>query len=235
MIEHLLELRRRLIFVILFFLMIFVLFFYLSNPIFSYVVSPLTNLLPHHDELIATQITTPILTPLKLAADLALLVTIPCALFHVWRFAAPGLYRHEKKGMGLTILLSITLFFLGALFCFYVVLPFILQFFVHAVPVGVRLMPDITSTVDFITHMMLLFGLCFQVPLVCVLLVKTKTIDIATLRKIRPYWIVMAFILGMLLTPPDVISQITLAIPLCLLYELGIFLTASFDPTAGQR
>lgn len=226
MIEHLLELRRRLMFVILFFLLIFMLFFYLSNPIFSYVVSPLTNVLPHHDELIATQITTPILTPLKLAADLALLFTIPYALFHVWRFAGPGLYRHEKKGMGLTILLSITLFCLGALFCFYVVLPFILQFFVQAVPIGVRLMPDIASTIDFIAHMMLLFGLCFQVPLICVLLVKTKIIDITTLKKIRPYWIVMAFILGMLLTPPDVISQITLAIPLCLLYELGIFLSA---------
>ena len=225
MIEHLFELRRRLISVALFFLAAFMVFFYFSTNVFSIVISPLVHLLPTTSGLIATQITTPLLTPLKLAADLALLSTLPCGLFHAWRFVASGLYRNEQRGLSVTITLSIILFCLGALFCFYVVLPFILQFFVSAVPVGVQLMPDMAMAVDFITRMMLLFGLCFQVPLVCVLLVKTNVLEIATLKKIRPYWIVTAFILGMLLTPPDVLSQITLAVPLCLLYELGIFIS----------
>ena len=222
MIEHLIALRRRLILVMGCFLTLFGLFFFLSNDVFRIVASPLTHLLPSQESLIATQITTPVLTPLTLAANLALLCTTPCALFHLWQFVAPGLYRHERKGLKLTILLSVLLFFIGVLFCFYVVLPLILQFFIHAVPIGVHLMPDMAAAIDFMTRMMLLFGLCFQVPLICVLLVKIGLMDLVTLQAVRPYWIVTAFILGMLLTPPDVLSQVTLAVPLCVLYELGV-------------
>ena len=224
MMGHLLELRRRLMWVAVFFLVLFCVFYGLSSQVFHYLVSPLLNILPNSDGLIATHITTPVLIPLTIAADLALLCTAPVGLFHTWQFAAPGLYRREQRGLGLTIVLSVLLFCIGALFCFYGVLPFMMQLFLSAVPTGVRFMPEMTSTVDFITRMMLLFGLCFQVPLVCVLLVKAGLTDIATLKKARPYWIVVAFILGMILTPPDVLSQITLAVPLCLLYELGLIL-----------
>lgn len=224
MMGHLLELRRRLMWVAVFFLVLFCVFYGFSSQVFHYLVSPLLNILPNSDGLIATHITTPVLIPLTIAADLALLCTAPVGLFHTWQFAAPGLYRREQRGLGLTIVLSVLLFCIGALFCFYGVLPFMMQLFLSAVPTGVRFMPEMTSTVDFITRMMLLFGLCFQVPLVCVLLVKAGLTDIATLKKARPYWIVAAFILGMILTPPDVLSQITLAVPLCLLYELGLIL-----------
>lgn len=224
MIEHIIELRRRFILVTLFFIMAFIVLYCFSSGVFEWVVSPLIRLLPQETGLIATQITLPVLMPLSLSADLALLCTAPFALFHIWRFVAPGLYRQEQQGVGFAIGISLVLFVLGVLFCFYGVLPFVLKFFVQAVPAGVRYMPDMGSAVDFIIRMTMLFGFCFQVPLVCVLLVKTGIIDIQTLKKARPYWIVTAFILGMLLTPPDVLSQVTLAIPLCLLYELGVML-----------
>ncbi len=223
--EHLLELRHRLMWIVGFFLLLFGLFFSFSSPVFHYLVSPLLHFLPLDDGLIATQITTPVFIPLTLAADLALLCSVPVGLFHIWQFAAPGLYRREQQGLGWTIVLSVLLFCIGALFCFYGVLPFMMQLFIRAVPMGVHFMPEMTSAVDFITRMMLLFGLCFQVPLVCVLFVKTGLADRETLKKARPYWIVASFILGMILTPPDVLSQVMLAVPLCLLYELGLILT----------
>ena len=224
MMMHLLELRRRLLWIAGVFLLLFCVFFAFSSDVFHYIVSPLLQLLPGGTGLIATHITTPVLIPLTLAADFSLLCTAPVGILHAWRFAAPGLYPHEQRGLGVTIGLSLLLFCMGVLFCFYGVLPLMMQLFVNAVPMGVRFMPEMTSTVDFITRMLLLFGLCFQVPLVCVLLVKTGLMDIAALKKARPYWIVAAFIVGMLLTPPDVLSQLMLAIPLCLLYELGLIL-----------
>ncbi|MGL6030165.1 MAG: twin-arginine translocase subunit TatC, partial [Legionella sp.] len=131
---------------------------------------------------------------------------------------------HELGYIRKLILLSMSLFVLGLLFCFYFILPFMFQFFTHALPAGVRYMPDMSYVLDFITYMLLVFGLCFQVPMLCLILVRLGWLDVATLRTIRPYVIVGAFIIGMLLTPPDVLSQILMAIPLCLLYELGIIL-----------
>ncbi len=235
MLEHILELRRRCIIIAVWFIVLFLLFYSFSADVFHVIISPLLQVLPQKDSLIATHMTTPVLIPITLAADLALLGTTPLALFHGWRFAAPGLYREERRGLGFTIVLSTGLFCLGALFFFYGVLPFVLHVFVSAVPFGVQFMPEITTTIEFILRMMVLFGLCFQVPLICVLLVKTGIMNIATLKKARPYWIVTAFILGMLLTPPDVLSQVTLAIPLCLLYELGIILSGGFCRGLGSR
>ena len=233
MLEHILELRRRCIIIAVCFIVFFLLFYSFSADVLHVVISPLLQVLPQKDSLIATHMTTPVLMPITIAADLALLGTTPLALFHGWRFAAPGLYRQERHGLGLTIVLSLTLFCLGALFFFYGVLPFVLQVFVSAVPTGVQFMPEISTTIEFILRMMVLFGLCFQVPLVCVLMVRTGLMSIVTLKKARPYWIVTAFILGMLLTPPDVLSQVTLAIPLCLLYELGIVLSGSLNKVVG--
>ncbi|WP_419421120.1 twin-arginine translocase subunit TatC [Legionella sp. D16C41] len=224
MLSHLLELRQRALLVMVVFISLFILFFYFANPLFYWLVKPLLSTLPPDNFIIATQITAPVLVPLSLAANIALLCTAPVAIYHLWRFAAPGLYANERQKLGSTILLSVLLFVIGVVFCFYIVLPFMFQFFTKAVPLAVKIMPDMTSTLDFITRMLLLFGFCFQVPLICLTLVNLNLITIATLRQIRPYIIVSAFIIGMLLTPPDVLSQVILAVPLCLLYEFGIIL-----------
>ena len=225
MFNHLLELRKRTIWVVMVFFTFCLLFFFFAPHLFHQLVSPLLQVLPTKEPLIATQITTPLFTPIKLAADAAMLCTAPFALLQIWYFASPGLYREERSRFRWAIISSLLLFAAGTLFCFYVVLPFMLQLFAHSVPVGVRLMPDITYAVDFITRMLLLFGLCFQVPLVCCLMVSFLLITVEHLKSIRPYVIVAAFTIGMLLTPPDVLSQIMLAVPLCLLYELGILLS----------
>ena len=225
MLFSLLELRRRILQVSLFLLAWFVLFFCLSSELFHLLVAPLMRALPAQDSLIATQITAPVLTPIRLALDAALLCTAPFALFHVWKFVSPGLYHGERVGLQWLLAGSLTLFGVGVLFCFYSVLPFMFRLFSYARPPGVRFMPDMTCTVDFILHMLLLFGLCFQLPLVCVVLVRFGLLTVATLTTLRPYVIVIAFIVGMLLTPPDVLSQLMLAIPLCLLYEVGILLS----------
>lgn len=233
MLNYLIELRQRTLKIIIFFAVFFSLFFYFATDLFHFFIAPLLHVLTPHDALIATQITASFLIPIHLAANLACLLTAPFALFHVWRFAAPGLYRHERQGLGWAIVGSLFLFSLGVLFCFYCVLPLILQFFVKAVPAQVQLMPDVAYAIDFITHMLVLFGISFQVPLICLLLVRMHLLTIATLKKIRPYSIVASFIVGMLLTPPDVLSQIMLAVPLCLLYELGIFIAIFFAKKAA--
>lgn len=224
MLIHLLELRRRALYTLMCFASLFFVFFFLANDLFHILISPLLRVLPNQDELIATQITSPLVTPLKLAADAAMLLSAPFALYHMWRFASPGLLIKEQQLIRGAIVLSIFLFFIGMMFCFYLVLPFMFQFFAHALPKGVRFMPDMAYALDFITRMLLLFGICFQIPLITLVLVRLKIITVDTLKKIRPYVIVGAFVLGMLLTPPDVFSQIMLALPLCLLYEFGIIL-----------
>jgi sec-independent protein translocase protein TatC len=224
MLLHLLELRRRALYVAYCFGSFFFLFFFIAGDLYHWLVHPLLHLLPEQRPLIATDITSPLFTPLKLAADAALMLSMPFALYHFWRFISPGLYKKEQQHIQGLMCLSLTLFLAGALFCFYLILPFMFQFFIKALPKDVRLMPDMTHTVEFITHMLILFGLCFQVPLVCLVLVRLKLVSLLILKKIRPYVIVLAFVIGMLLTPPDVLSQIMLAVPLCLLYELGIIL-----------
>lgn len=229
MLSHLLELRKRALHIIITFFSFFLLFFFCANDLFHALISPLINALPKENSLIATQITSPVLTPIKLAGDAAMLCTAPFALLQLWCFVAPGLYRHERYNLRGALTSSLLLFCLGVLFCFYLVLPFMFQFFAKAVPLGVKFMPDMTYALDFITRMLLLFGFCFQVPLLCLTLVRLGWLDIQVLKKVRPYVIVAAFTIGMLLTPPGVLSQIMLAVPLCLLYELGIIL-AKYTP-----
>jgi len=224
MLNHLLELRRRILYTLWVLIGFFVLFFSIAPHLFEQLISPLLNALPNHEPLIATEITTPLFIPIKLAADTAMLCTTPFAVLQLWYFIAPGLYPAEKKGLRMAALISLILFCTGVLFCFYIVLPFMLHFFTLSVPKHVRLMPDITSAVDFITRMLVLFGLCFQVPLITLFLVHSQLVTITTLKSIRPYVIVGAFTIGMLLTPPDVLSQVALALPLCVLYEAGLFL-----------
>ena len=222
MLAHLVECRRRLLLIVGVFMVLFLGFYCISDTLFHILIKPLLQALPAGGSLIATHITTPLLTPIKLAADVALLCTLPYALWHTWQFVAPGLYREERMHLRTAIVTSVTLFFAGLLFCFYGVLPCMFSFLAHTVPNGVGFMPDMGSTIDFITRMLVTFGLCFQVPLLCMLLVRFKLMDIMALKKVRPYIYVLAFTVGMLLTPPDLLSQIMLAVPLCLLYEAGI-------------
>lgn len=224
MLTHLLELRRRTLHTLCFFSVTFLILFFYSDELFHIFMRPLLSVIPHQDGLIATHLTSPLVTPLKLAAHAALLLSTPFALYHFWCFISPGLYNYEKKQMGIALCLSILLFFLGLVFCFYLILPFMFHFIAQAVPAGVRYMPDIVYALDCITGMLLLFGLCFQVPLIMWLSVQFKLVHINTLTDIRPYVIVAAFIIGMLLTPPDVLSQLMLALPLWALYELGLLM-----------
>jgi len=224
MINHLIELRQRAILILICFAIFFGVFFFFANDLFHIFVSPLLRALPTGNALIATQITSPVLTPVALAANIALLCTAPYALWHMWRFIAPGLYTKERSIIKEIIITSLILFCLGILFCFYLILPFMFEFFAQAVPKDVKIMPDMANAIDFITRMLLLFGLCFQIPLICQTLVRIQWITIELLCQIRPYIIVAAFTIGMLFTPPDVMSQVMLAVPLCLLYELGILL-----------
>ncbi|MBA2656797.1 MAG: twin-arginine translocase subunit TatC [Tatlockia sp.] len=223
MLCYLLELRRRAIYTILFFFLVFLVFFSNANTLFTMLISPLLAILPDTNFVIATQITSPVLTPLKLAANLAIVFTTPFALLQLWLFVAPGLYQQECSHLKTAICSILLLFCLGILFCFYVILPMMFQFFAKATPSGVRFMPDISNTVDFITRMLILFGLCFQIPIIGFTLVRMNWVKLAVLKKIRPYIIVTSFVIGMLVTP-DIFSQIILAIPLCLLYEVGIIL-----------
>lgn len=235
MLIYLLEIRQRLIYTIIGFCILFFIFLIKANDLLLFIVKPLIATLPQHQGLIATHITSPLLAPLKLAANAAFFLTVPIALFHLWRFISPGLYNSEQVPLRRAITFSILFFFLGVLFCFYVILPLMFQLFASYLPDGIIFMPDMTSSIDFITRMLLLFGLSFQVPLICWVLVHSKCMTLTTLKQIRPYVIVGAFIIGMLLTPPDVMSQIMLAVPLCILYELGIVLAKLHISTSASR
>lgn len=222
MLNYLIEIRKRTIYVLIFFSIFFAIFFGISSDLFHILILPLLKELPPKYGLVVTQISTPLFTPIKLAMDCALLVTFPFLLFHVWRFISPALYKNEAYSVKILIFSSLVLCFLGVLFCYFFVLPFTFKFMVKLVPDSVILLPDMGFTVDFITRMLTVFGLCFQLPLVILLLVQFGLLSMVSLKAIRPYFIVFAFILGMLLTPPDVFSQIMLAIPLLAIYELSI-------------
>jgi len=226
MLNHGLELRRRLFGVILFFSVCFVICFYYSQELLAILVHPLVaQLSDPHDALIITHVTAPLLAPLQLALDGAFLCTLPFVLLSSWRFISPGLYQNERHIFACLLITSLSLFVFGLLFCFYVVLPNLFYVIVHSRPEGVLLMPDMTESIGFIVYFLVLFGFCFQLPLLLVILVYTHLLTLSTLGQIRPYVIVAAFVVGMLLTPPDVLSQVMLAIPLCFLYELGIVLS----------
>lgn len=224
MLKHLIELRRRLLFILASFGLLFVFCFYYANTLLLVILDPLLNAIPKQQTFIATQITTPVTTSIRLATTSAFLPTLPIALFHLWHFASPGLYTNEKRQLRQFIAFSLLLFAAGVLFGYYLALPLTFQVLIKYLPNEVRLMPEISVTVGFIIKTLAIFGLFFQIPLVCLALVRTHFITVNTLKQIRPYVIVSAFIIGMLLTPPDVLSQILLALPLCALYEMGILL-----------
>lgn len=229
LIEHLLELRDRLLRVIVTVLVVFLALFAFANDLYTLLAEPLLRYLPEGATMIATEVASPFLTPFKLTLMLSVYVSIPVILYHLWAFIAPGLYENERK-MVYPLLISSTLLFYGGMaFAYYVVFPLVFGFFTSVVPEGVTVMTDIRSYLDFVLSMFLAFGICFEVPIAVILLVWTRVVSTKALVEKRRYVIVGAFVIGMILTPPDVISQTLLAVPLWLLFELGVVVARLYE------
>ena len=224
LISHLIELRSRLINSVLAIFLLFIALFPFSQEIFTLVANPLMSQLPDNATMIATQVASPFITPFKTTFYVALFLTMPIIIYQIWRFVAPGLYKNEQSFAFPLLCSSIFLFYLGIVFAYYVVFPIMFGFFASAAPEGVTMMTDIGSYLDFIIGLFFAFGIAFEVPIATVLLVLTGMVSIDKLKSIRPYVFLGAFVAGMFLTPPDAISQTLLAIPVYLLYEIGIFL-----------
>lgn len=234
-VAHLVELRDRLLKIILAVFLIFLGLFPFANDIYHIVAEPLLKHLPEGTSMIATEVASPFLTPFKLALVLAVFLAVPVILHQAWSFIAPGLYKHEKR-LALPLLLSsIALFYLGMLFAYYVVFPIIFAFFIGVAPEGVAVMTDIARYLDFVLKLFFAFGLAFEVPIVAVVLVWSGMTTPEALARKRPYIIVAAFIVGMLLTPPDIISQTLLALPIWVLFELGVFFSRAFVRRAPEE
>lgn len=221
-ISHLIELRDRLLRVVAGMLVAFIALFPFANKIYTLLAHPLLAKLPHGGQMIATAVTTPFFVPMKVAMLAAVVLSLPFTLYQIWAFVAPGLYRHEKKFAVPLIVMSTLLFLAGMAFAYFVVFPIVFGFIAHAAPEGVAVMTDIENYLDFVITMFLAFGTAFEVPVVVVLLVTLGAVSIDTLKSIRSYVVVGAFVVGAIFTPPDVVSQFMLALPLWLLYEAGI-------------
>ena len=228
---HLIELRDRLLRMVLVIAVLFVILIPFSNTLFSMLSGPLLAHMPEGGSMIAIEVASPFLIPFKLTLFLAVFLAIPYILYQLWSFVAPGLYRHERRLVVPLLVSSTTLFYAGAAFAYFVVFPLVFAFFTAAAPEGVSVMTDISRYLDFVLTLFFAFGAAFEVPVVTVLLVMTGMTTEAALRDKRPYVIVGAFVLGMLLTPPDVISQTLLAVPVWLLFELGLYSSRWFVRT----
>lgn len=222
---HILELRDRLIYCVVFFLSSFFVLFYYSDVIYDIFSIPLLMQLPKGSSLIATQVTSTFLVPFKLSLNLSFLFSFPYFVFHLWCFIAPGLYKSEKALVFPFIFFSIFLFFIGLMFSYYVMSPLALSFFVNSSPVNVSVMTDITSYMDFMFSIMVACGLAFQVPIIIHLLIRLNFVTKEELSYKRSYVFILSFVLGMFLTPPDVVSQVLLAIPIWLLFEIGLLVS----------
>ena len=222
LVQHLLELRGRLLRSLVAVLVVFAGLFYFSNDIYVYISEPLRASLPEGSTMIATEVASPFLAPFKLTMVLSLFIAIPFILHQIWGFIAPGLYRHERVIAVPLLVASILLFYMGIAFAYYVVFPLIFSFFTKVGPESVTVMTDINSYLDFILKLFFAFGVAFEIPVATVLLVWSGITTVASLTKKRPYVVVGCFIIGMIMTPPDVISQSLLAIPMWLLFESGI-------------
>ncbi|MGB1912655.1 MAG: twin-arginine translocase subunit TatC [Porticoccaceae bacterium] len=219
---HLLELRNRLLRVFVVVLVVFAALFPFSESLYLYISEPLRAFLPSTSTMIATEVTSPFLTPFKLALVSAIFLSMPYILYQLWAFVAPALYKQEKKIALPLFCASVILFYTGMAFAYYLVFPLVFLFFTSVAPEGISVMPDIRAYLDFVLKLFMAFGLSFQIPIAVVILSWLGTVDPNKLATKRPYVFVLCFIVGMLLTPPDIISQALLAIPMWLLFEVGI-------------
>ncbi|MDH3304023.1 MAG: twin-arginine translocase subunit TatC [Gammaproteobacteria bacterium] len=233
LLSHLVELRSRLLKVSAAVILVFIALLPFARNIFEFVSEPLREVLPS-GQMIATAVASPLLAPFKLTFYVALFVAMPIVLYQTWAFVAPGLYQKEKRFALPLLASSVVLFYAGIAFAYFLVFPLIFGFMTAIAPEGVEVMTDVTAYLDFIMMLVLAFGLAFEVPIAAVLIVWTRLTTVEKLAKARPYVFLGAFVVGMFLTPPDVISQTLLAVPVYLLYELGIIMARVFAPRAGD-
>ena len=222
--SHLFELRDRLIRALVSVLVVFVCLFPWAKELYALLAQPLLASLPAGGQMIATDVVGVFLVPMKVALMVAFLIALPYVLYQVWAFVAPGLYAHEKKLALPLVAASVVLFFIGMSFAYFLVFPTVFGFMAKVAPDGVAWMTDIEKYLSFVMSTFIAFGVTFEVPIIVIVLVQMGIVSLAKLRELRPYVIVGAFVIGAIFTPPDVISQLMLAIPLCLLYELGMLM-----------
>lgn len=228
LLRYLVELRKRLIHCLLVLLVIFAILLYFANDLYTLLALPLLKFLPNDHGLIAIHIVSSFFVPFELTFVLSLFIAMPVFLHQLWAFIAPGLYIHERRLVWPLLFMSTVLFYTGVAFAYFVVFPLLFGFLTHSAPQGVTVSPDIAQYLDFTLKLFLVFGIIFEVPVLTIVLVWTGVTTRKKLIQFRPYAIVLAFIIGMLLAPPDIISQTLLAVPLWLLYELGILCSPLF-------
>ncbi len=229
-VAHLVELRDRLIKAMIAVGIVAAVLFIYPGPgaLYDILAAPLVANLPHGATLIATSVISPFMVPLKILIMAAFLIALPVVLYQAWAFIAPGLYSHEKKLVLPLVISSTLLFFIGVAFCFFFVFGRVFAFIQSFAPKSITAAPDIEAYLSFVLTMFIAFGLAFEVPIVVVVLARMGFVSIAKLKEFRPYFIVLAFVIAAVITPPDVVSQLSLALPMCLLYEAGIWAARIF-------
>jgi len=233
--DHLLELRARLLHSIIFVLVVFLSLIAWREQLYQYLAKPLLATMPNGTQMIATEVTSTFFAPFKLTMVLAIFIAMPYILFQIWSFIAPGLYRNEKRLLAPLMFGSTILFYSGIAFTYFVVFPVAFSFFSSVTPEGVTMATDISSYLDFVLKLFFAFGASFEIPILIILLCWTGITTTASLKAKRPYIIVGAFVIGMLLTPPDIFSQTMLAIPMLLLFELGVFIASFYTKTTTSE
>jgi sec-independent protein translocase protein TatC len=221
-VSHLMELRDRLLRSLISIALVFLVLFPFANDLYDLLAYPLMRTLPEGSKMIATGVVTPFLIPVKVALMVAFLLVLPYVLYQAWAFVAPGLYAHERRLVLPLVVASTILFVLGLAFCYFLVFGVVFDFVYKIAPKSISVAPDIENYLNFALTMFLAFGVTFEVPIVVIVLVYMGVVNVAQLREARPYFIVGAFVIAAVVTPPDVISQLLLATPLCVLYEVGL-------------
>ena len=234
LIAHLTELRDRIIRCLIAVFIIFLFLFPFANEIYEFISLPLRDLLPEGASMIATEVASPFLTPFKLSMLLSLYLAMPYVLFQIWRFISPGMYLSEQRIAIPILSSSIILFYAGTAFAYFVVFPLVFSFFTSVAPDGIEIMTDINRYLDFVLKLFFAFGIAFEIPIVAIILIVTGVTTAEKLASKRPFILVGCFVIGMLLTPPDVISQSLLAIPMWILFELGVFLARRMEPMKDE-
>jgi sec-independent protein translocase protein TatC len=223
-ISHLVELRDRLLRSLIAFGVVFLCLFPFASELYDLLAAPMMHTLPQGSKMIATGVITPFLIPVKVAAMISFLIALPYVLYQAWAFVAPGLYSHEKRLVLPLVVASTVLFLLGVAFCYFFVFGVVFAFVNRIAPASITVAPDIEQYLNFVLTMFLAFGVTFEVPIVVIILARMGIVSVEQLKSVRPYFIVGAFVMAAVVTPPDVVSQLLLAIPMCLLYELGLLM-----------
>lgn len=224
--HYLIELRRRLLYGLIIIGVLWFILLPFSNKLYHFLAIPLLKQLPNHSNLIATNITATFFVPMKFAGITALMISVPFWLYQLWRFIMPALYQRERRWLWTFLMGGTVLFYAGMLFAYFVVFPLLFRFLVQTTPVSVTLLPDISTYLSIALQLLIAFGLSFEVPIIIVILIVTGITSIESMKQKRRYFIVAAFIVAMFLTPPDVVSQTLLAVPLCLLFEMGLWVSS---------